>query len=666
MTRSRTTAFLAASVISLVLTACAPDWNAALTTSSQDNHAFVDSTGSKVDRRQLENANNAYGRDNDPNKAVTDVWGRPNGGTLSEINVNNAGKGSNAPRTQDRKPSEPVQPVEIQFVDTSLRSVIDLFFEQYLKKPYSIQPDFRDQKVNWIVSGSFTNAEIQKLFETFLETNGTIMSLRDGTFFIGSQPQKAGNIRDSSVGQTTGIWRLEHIDARDLVPMVRNFVSTPERVLVLENSNILIVTANGNEVRNVDSFMSQIDVPTLDNHHVLLYSPRFVSPQALVSLLDALPKQLGSPISDPKKVIDAEVIQGTNNVVIVTRGDSMKKAAIELIHDVDQEGKDHRQVFYYTAKNQKAEEIRTTLDQVIKNMNRDQDQNGAVSIISNAPTNSLVITATADEYYRVKKIIDRIDFSVPSLLLDAAVVEVSLNNDLAYGVEWYLRGKIGGQVLNFQTTNVEATPSKTLSLGSVGQHSDIVATLNALSQKTKVQVLSRPRVVVRNKEKATIKSVREIRILKTTSNSAVSVNGATQLLNEYDSKEVGITLEVTPTIADDGTITMTFHIIDSSQGPDTNSQPSFDKREMDTQFVVNSGETIFLGGVIKQNNQLGQGGVPVLGDVPVLGNLFSGTNASTQASELIILVTPYVYSDKYAARILTDAYSGFFKADRPK
>ncbi len=623
----------------------------------QSNPRFTDTSDKRLDELS------------DPSVAIMDVPGRPNGGALDDVTLHPA---HSASRSIDNPARSAIAPsasgatsganqsksIELQFVDTSLRAVIETLFDQYLKKPYSILPDFKDQKVSWIVSGVFSEAEILRMFEAFLDVYSVSITQREGNYFISSSAQRPG-AETADLGQATGIWRLEYLDAKEVLLMVRQFATNADRVQVIDASNIIIATGGRTDIRNIDGFIAKIDVSNLEHRHIMIYTPRFVTPQSLAALIENLPKRLGSSLNDPKKPIEAEAVTGQPKVVIVTRGEEMRQAVVEFLKEIDQVGKDRRQVFYYTVKNQKAEDIRTTIDQMLKNIFPETEPGQAVSVIAHVPTNSLIVTASADQFYQIKKMLDRIDFTVPSVLLDAVVAEVSLTDDLAYGVEWFLRGhlgSIGGDISTF--TSAIAAGTQTGTIGAFSTTSSTVATLDLLATKTKLNVLSRPRIIVRNKQKATIKSVTEIRLLKSVSNSSVQVSGQTQILNEYETKEVGITLEVTPIIADDGTISLQFSIEDSDQGPQINSQPSFDKRKVDTELIVNNGETIFIGGIIKRQTSDTSNRVPGLGDLPLLDRLFSDVNTSKQSTELVVMVTPHVYADKYAARILTDAFAG--------
>jgi general secretion pathway protein D len=642
-------------------------------------------TAPAVDMAALNASNDALHANVDPDQPVMSVPPRAGGGVIQDVSLsappppaeaprvpsppstsvgagNAAGPGGaaagGAPAVPGAPPApEATQPVELQFVDADLRAVIELLFTQFLKRPYTLLPDFKDEKVNWVVSGDFTPSEILRMFESFLELHGVALVDRDGMFAVSSAPQKGG-AQDALIGQTTGVWKLRYVDAKEVVPMARMFVAQVDRLLVLDNSNMIIATAGASELHDLDVFLGRIDVPSLQNRNILIYVPSYVSAQSLVALIQNLPKNLGNTLPENKRLLEAEVITGQARVVIVTGSPEMKKLVTKFISEVDQPGADRRQVFYYTVKNQKAEDVRATVDQLLTGIAKDGDK---ISVIAHVPTNSLLITSTPEEYYEIRKVLDRIDFAVPTVLLDAVLAEVSLNDTMAYGVEWYLKhtgNNVASDILtDLSSAAILGTPAAAIGVFSLTNNQ--FATLDLLATKTHLEVLSRPRVIVKNKEKATIKSVREVRIKSTTSSSNVQNNGgATELVDQFESKEVGITLEATPTIGDDGSISLALKIEDSSLGPTINDQPSFDERSVDTQLMIANGETVFIGGIIRRTGSVDIKKIPGLGDIPVINPLFKNQSTDNEASELILLITPYIYYDKFSARILSEAFTG--------
>ena len=614
-----------------------------------------------VDTAALAAANNTL-PPHEPDKAVMTQPPQPDGGKLDVLAIRDTGgKGSalgGSPASAAGAGGER-KPVELQFVDASMRSVIEFLFDQYLKKPYTILPDFKDQKVNWVVSGNYTEAETLSMFETFLDAYGVVLTPRDGVYLVGNTLQRATLAAPDQIGQTTGTWRLTYVDAKDVVQLARLFINGADRVQIVDPVNLLVAYADASEIRKLDQFIRRIDVPALENRAILIYAPKYVSPQALVALLQNMPKHLGTTLADQKKPVDAEVVQGLNRVIIVTNGAAMKTAVLEFLKTIDQtDQEDRKQVFYYTLQNQKVEEVRATLDQLLKSIFKEGND---VTLVAHVPTNSLLIAATPAQYYQVRKLIDRIDYSAPSVLIDAMIAEVQLNDEMAYGVEWFLRGRIGKIGLNSTlNTNDIAAGAATGALGVFSITNDAVQALNLLQTATHLQVLSRPRVMVKNKTQAKIESSHIIRVKKTTANAAdILTSGQSQLVDQFEDKKVGITLDVTPVIADDGHLTMHLEMQDSSLGAvDANGQPTFDERDVKTDLVASSGETLFIGGVMTKSNQLIASAVPGAGDIPLLGNLFQNKDSTRNNSELILMITPYVVMDKFAARVISDAFSG--------
>jgi general secretion pathway protein D len=620
--------------------------------------AELTKTRPNVDTDALKAANK-LAPPNDPNRAIMEAPPQPDGGKLDVVAVRgtaNTSKGLTAaaePGTpEDRKP------VELQFVDASLRSVIEFLFDQYLKKAYTILPDFKDQKINWIVSGNFNQSETLRMFEVFLDAYGVVLSEKDGVYLVANTLQRATMPDSGSIGQATGIWRLNYVDAKDVVQLARMFINGADRVQIIDPANMLIAYADDSEIRKLDEFIRRVDVPALENRTIMLYAPKYVTPQALVALLQNMPKHLGTTLADQKKPVDAEIIQGMNRVVIVTNGAEMKEAVLEFIKTIDQVSSDHKQVFYYTLQNQKVEDVRATLDTLLKSLFKEGND---VTLVAHAPTNSLLLACTPEQYYEVKKLIDRIDYAVPSVLIDAIIAEVQLTDEMSYGVEWFLRGRLGklGGNANFSTNDIAAAAA-TGTLGAFSITNDVVSALNLLSTATHLQVLSRPRVMVKNKMQAKIESSHIIRVQKTTANAAdILTSGQSALVDQYEDKKVGISLDVTPIIGDDNNITMHIEMVDSSLGAvDQNGQPTFDERNVKTDLVANSGETLFIGGVMTKQNQVIASAVPGLGDIPVVGNLFQNKDSTRNNSELILMMTPYVIMDKFAARVISDAFSG--------
>lgn len=609
-----------------------------------------------IDRQLVPNP--LEGNAKSANDPVMTTPPRPNAGVIGEVTPKVGGAARKA-----AKPSAEEQAVELSFVDASLKSVIELLFDQYIKEPYTFLPDFKEQNVSWIVSGSYNKETIVRMVEAFLDLHGITIVKQGNVYAVSGSAQRAG--QSSELGQTSGTWRLRFLDAKDVVSIGRQFLAKPERLQVIDTANMVVAIGSGPEIRNLDKFLADIDVPALQDRNILVYGPKHLSAQALVSLLQNLPKAMGMSMSgDGKKLIEAEAVTNVQRVIIVTKGADIRQAVLNYLEQVDQPGKDTRQVFVIPLRTQKASDVRTTLEQMLTSMFQDRDK---LTIVADTGTNSLLITATPDEFFEVKKVIDKLDFTAPSVLIESSIIEVQLNESMAYGVEWFLsgrtnkaRGDVSTNLRNSAIPLAGGLASSGTTIGLVSLKDNAFATLDLLAAETAVQVLSRPRVLVKNKMTAEIKSTKEVRLLKSELPTNVNTGGTTQISNQYETKEVGVTLNVTPEVGSDGSITLKVKIEDSNQGSvdAATKQPTFDKRVINTDFIVNHGETVFIGGLIKRKSSQDTTKVPGLGDIPLLGNAFSNNATSESGSELIVLVTPYVIMDHFAARLVSEAFAG--------
>ena len=609
-----------------------------------------------------------------PEVPLVTVPPRPNGGLLGEFNLTRADKPTVSPTVSmggasvgmagvsaalsDAVDGGPLtaQKVELNFTEMSLRSIIELLFDRYIKRPYTILPDFTDKNVSWVVSGQYDEATLLRMIAAFLDIHGVRLS-QQGDIYAISSGQPRATMQPVPIGHTTATWRLTYVDVKDIGPLVRQFITTPDRVQFLDRANLMMVTASQAEISNVERFVQSVDTPALKDRHILIYGPRFLTAQAVVSLLQNLPRGVGLDMSEGKRIVEAEVVPGQQRVVIVTRSPDMRRTVLDYLAKVDQAGKSQRQVFQYALRNQKAADLRQTLEQMVASISYESKQ---IEVVADVPTNSIFVTATPEQFFEVRKIVERLDFTVPSVLIEAVVVEVQLNENLAYGVEWFLNKKLGSKValdstLSLKNDNI----TKGLNIGVLSLVDNSFAALDLLSSTTNLQVLSRPKVLVKNKQNAVIKSTREIRVVRSIVTTSTTLNGDNLPRRDYESKEVGITLDVTPEILADGSIVMRLKIIDSNQGgTDLSSgeaQPTFDTREVTTEFMVGNGETVFIGGLIKRDRSQEQEKIPALGDVPLLGNLFSNRTSKNSNSELIVLVTPLVVLDRSTARLVTEA-----------
>lgn len=275
---------------------------------------------------------------------------------------------------------------------------------------------------------------------------------------------------------------------------------------------------------------------------------------------------------------------------------------------------------------------------------------GDALIQYDAETNSLVIVTDEDTNEEIGKVIEALDKPVPQVLIKVLFLEVTHTNDLKLGVEFKNRQE-HAHTEPWKGTHVNSETIQTI-FGLADQSTgafyhiidqDLEATIHALAEVTKLEVLSRPSILTRNNQQAVITVGKRVPFIQ---NSRITYEGQTINTVTYD--DIGIILQVTPHITDDRVVsmdvtpeisTLTGETVPISS---TVNAPVFATRSAQTGVVVPDGKTVVIGGLMEDSKTKDKKKVPVLGSIPVLGALFSRKSDEKSKTELLIFLTPHV------------------------
>jgi general secretion pathway protein D len=293
-------------------------------------------------------------------------------------------------------------------------------------------------------------------------------------------------------------------------------------------------------------------------------------------------------------------------------------------------------------------------------------------IIADRSNSALVIVATESEYDTIEPAIRKLDILPMQVLIEATVAEVTLNNSLQYGTQFFLRNHQGQATLsNAQSpTPTVVNPFNPLSLAqllpgtlapafpglaiarTIGQEQIL---LQALRDITDVQIISAPKLLILDKQQASFQVGDLVPTITQTATSVITAGAP--IVNSVQYQATGVILTVTPRINSGGLVTLDIEQQVSDVVPTTTSSinsPTFQQRRIKTKVVVQDGETISLAGLISDKKFKGNSGIPLLQEIPILGALFSTRSNSATRTELLILLTPRVVYNERDARALTD------------
>ncbi len=294
---------------------------------------------------------------------------------------------------------------------------------------------------------------------------------------------------------------------------------------------------------------------------------------------------------------------------------------------------------------------------------------GSVSV--NVGTSNIIVTDTESKVKAIDEFIAEIDRETPQILVEARIYDISTSDRLDFGIEWTLgRNTTFGETLGSTDTTGKTDPFVTgIVSGVVNQATDSIgllrfgilngslnidAILRAEQENISAKLLACPRILVLDNESAQIKIVEEIPFQKLTESALGGTIGTTEF------REVGVDLTVTPHVTRDGKIRLRLNPIFSVQtgqvlvvtagSGSTTPQPIIATRETRTTALIQSKQTVVIGGMRKQDISQQKNKIPILGDIPLLGALFRSEGEETVTSELVIFITPTIITDP----ILTD------------
>ena len=276
-----------------------------------------------------------------------------------------------------------------------------------------------------------------------------------------------------------------------------------------------------------------------------------------------------------------------------------------------------------------------------------------IRIIADEANNALLILATPADYRMVKAALEKLDIVPLQVLIEATIAEVTLNDELKYGLQHFFRPGGGTTVtLSEVATGAVAQIFPGFSVFSTIAGGDVQLVLNALETVTDVKIISSPQLMVLDNQTAFIQ-VGDTVPFKT-GEVVADTGGVTSTFQQVDT---GVILRVTPRVNAGGLVILEIEqevsdaVATLSSGIDS---PTIRQRKIKSTVAIQSGETVALGGLIKDTVSDIETGIPILSRIPVLGALFGSTDTFTKRTELLVLITPRVVGSLQDARDVTE------------
>ncbi len=285
------------------------------------------------------------------------------------------------------------------------------------------------------------------------------------------------------------------------------------------------------------------------------------------------------------------------------------------------------------------------------------DRLSGISIVADEQNNSVIVTATASEWRRVRQILDRVDVAPAQVLLEATIAEVTLNDQLKLGLRWFFERNQSKFQLSDSAIGAIAPvfPGFSYFLNSP----NVQVVLNALGTITDVNIVSSPTLMVIDNKKAVLQVGDEVPVA---TQSAVGVLApGSPIVNAITFRSTGIILGITPRISDKGRVLLDIEQEVSDVVPTTSStidSPTIQQRRIKTTVAVSDGESVVLAGMMQDRATRARDQIPLFGSIPVVGNLFKNKTDTIQRTELLIAITPRIVNDRHQMRNIVDEFRG--------
>jgi general secretion pathway protein D len=280
----------------------------------------------------------------------------------------------------------------------------------------------------------------------------------------------------------------------------------------------------------------------------------------------------------------------------------------------------------------------------------------AVSIVPDETNNALLISATESEYRRMLRILERIDVVPNQILLETTIAEVTLNDRLKFGLRWFFEsGKSQFKLTDDAVLGAVAPtfPGFSYFLDSA----NVKVALNALSSVTDVNIVSSPTLMVLDNKKATLQVGAEVPVA-TQQAQTVTAPGS-PVINAISFRNTGVILSITPRISDRGRVLLDIEQeVSEAVATDTSKidSPTIQQRRVRTTVAVQDGDSLALAGFMQDRSDLARSQVPILGRLPVVGNLFKDKDDRIRRTELLVVITPRVMRDANHVRAVTEEF----------
>ena len=552
-----------------------------------------------------------------------------------------------------------------------------------------------------------SKSNLFEIFELALAQSGYSITLRNDTYIVASDATGTKRFqlarRPVAAGGGVYVIPLEFISAVEMGRILQSIASPSLGLGSSQTGNLLFAAGGRSDIEAVLDAVNIFDVDVMRGKSVSRIQLTAADPKAVAEELEAVfDTGQGGALEGVLRFLPNETL---NSILIISSRARYIAEAEDLVRKYDLAAGANRQIaVVYRLENRAAVELAPVMEKLLSfgalavdggsadaptavtaepaaasaaptaggaapateatglitvSAPGDDEQHPVINsakIVADDTANALIVHATPGEHEDIAKLVRRLDSVAHQVLIEATIAEVELKDELDFGIRWFFES--GDFATNFSSLAASGVGAILPGFNAVfDSRSGAQVALDALAQITDVDIISSPSLLVLDNRQAVLNVGDQVPIV---TQSAVNVSDPdAPIVNSVEQRDTGVILTIRPRVSTTGRVILEIkQEVSDVVETDTSGidSPTIQQRVVTTTVAVDDGQSIVLGGLIREFRTRIRNQVPLLGDIPVLGSLFRSVSDDDRRTELLVIITPRVVRDSSKARRITDEY----------
>jgi general secretion pathway protein D len=530
--------------------------------------------------------------------------------------------------------------ISLNFDDADIYSVIQTVFSEILKVNYIVDPKVKG-RVTFRSVAPVPVDNVLPLMEVILRLNGVAVVEENSLYRIipiselAREPSSVNIGRNAEKVEIKGkailqVVPINYLQSSEIIKLITPFTSANAVIVDVPKTNHIIVVDTD---ANVKHLLQLINIFDSEQH-------KNKGPQVFVHHVQ------NGKAKDICALLQ-QIFLGSTTSVQTTTSNASKSMPTTT-----------------TASSSSAPVIRSNIQGTVSQGGRaDTLVSDLAKIYADEILNAIIILGTPEDYEIIKGTIAKLDIVPRQVLIEGTIAQLQLTDKMSMGLAWSLQTNafnMNPVTISFNPSSLSSDTSKTSGLSLIGIDSggSVRAVINALASKSKAKLLASPHIMVSDNHEARIQVGQQVPLV--TSETYGSSGTTSVPIRTIQYTDIGMILKVKPQINDSGLVALEISQEVSTYSKDTlyadETQIILNKTAASTNLVVQDGQTIVIGGLIREDDSRARSGIPFIYKIPLLGYLFGNTENEDSRTELVILLTPYVVKNQQDAKSVTNNF----------